>query len=92
MVAMQHYDIVKTCITHKQNLRIDWKFGNKLILSVSTELCHKNVMLGSQNGPLSGINRHEVTFWCFIQCELFRAYCIVGLVSFGQETLITASN
>ena len=23
----------------------------KLILSISTELCHKNIMLGLQNGP-----------------------------------------
>ncbi len=41
----------KTCVTQKLNLGIDWKCGNKLILSISTELCHKN-MLGLQNGPL----------------------------------------
>ena len=43
----------KTCITHKRNLRVDGKFGNKIILSTSTELCHKNIMLGLQNGPLN---------------------------------------
>ena len=43
----------KTCITHKRNLRIDWTFGNKLIFSISTDLCHKISMLGSQNGPLN---------------------------------------
>ncbi len=32
----------KTCISLKLNLRIDWKFGHKLILTVSTEQCHKN--------------------------------------------------
>ena len=34
----------KTCITHKRNPRIGWKFVNKLILSISTELCQKNNM------------------------------------------------
>ena len=42
----------KTYITHKRNLGIDWKFGNKLISSISIDLCYKNSMLGSQNGPL----------------------------------------
>ncbi len=31
----------------------DLNFGNKLILSTSSELCHKNIMLRSQNGPLT---------------------------------------
>ena len=39
---------------HEHDLRIDWKFWKKkFILSVSTELCHKISMLGSQNGPLN---------------------------------------
>ena len=42
--SMQHATVrdSKThiiCLTHKLNLRIDWEFGNKLILSISTELC-----------------------------------------------------
>ena len=40
-------------ITHKCHIRINWKFGNKLNLCISTELCHKNSTLGSQNKPLS---------------------------------------
>ncbi len=41
-------------ITHKRNLRIDKKIGNKLMLSISTELCHKNIMLGLLNvNPLT---------------------------------------
>ena len=40
----------KTCITLKRKLRFDWKFGNKLILSISTELCHKSIMIELQNG------------------------------------------
>ena len=43
------------CITHKCNLRTDWEFGNKLILTLPTGLCHTNTMLGSQNGPLTVI-------------------------------------
>ncbi len=43
----------KTCIAHKRNLRINWKFGNKLISSISTEQCHKNSTLGLQNEPLT---------------------------------------
>ena len=42
-------------ITHKRNLRIHWKFGNKSMLFKSTELCHKLSMLGSQNEPLNEI-------------------------------------
>ncbi len=41
----------KTNVTHKYNHRIDWKLRNKLILSISTELCYKISMLGSWNGP-----------------------------------------
>ncbi len=52
---MQQVQYNKTCITLKRNLRIDWKFGNKLISSISTELSHKSSMLGSQNGRLSGV-------------------------------------
>ncbi len=51
----------KTCITHKRNLGIDWKFGNKFIPSICTELCHKNSVLGSQNGPLS--SRQNEGMW-----------------------------
>ena len=42
----------KTCITHKRNITIDWKFGNKLILSLLFTEGYKNIMLGLQNGPL----------------------------------------
>ncbi len=34
--AMVRYS--KMCITHTRSLRIDLKFGNKLILSISTDL------------------------------------------------------
>ena len=32
------------CITLKHNLRIDWKFESKFILSISSEQCHKNAI------------------------------------------------
>ena len=44
---------VKKCITLKRNLQIDWKFGHNLILSISTEQCHKNNISKSRNGPLN---------------------------------------
>ena len=56
----------KMCITHNRNLRIDWKFWNKLIQSISTELCHKNSMLGSQNGPLNLLFYHLSPVWPII--------------------------
>ena len=39
---MQQYDTLQHAqlTHHKQSLIIDWKFGNKLILSISTDLCH----------------------------------------------------
>ena len=46
-------------ITHKRKLRMDWKFGSKHILSVSTELCHKNSILGSQNGLVKLLQNSE---------------------------------
>ena len=49
---MQQMQYSKTSITLKRNLRIDWKFGNKLILSISSEQCHKNTISESRNGPL----------------------------------------
>ena len=51
---MQQVQYNKMHKTLKHNLRIDWKFGNKLILSVSTEQCHKNNNSESRNGPLRG--------------------------------------
>ena len=51
---MQQVQYNKTCITLKSNLRIDWKFGHWLILSISTEQCHKNSISKSRNGPLTG--------------------------------------
>ena len=45
----------KTCITHKLSESTE-NFGNKLLLSISTELCHKHIILGSQNGPLKNDN------------------------------------
>ncbi len=42
----------QTCITLTRKPRINRKFGNKLILYISTELCHKSIMLGLQNEPL----------------------------------------
>ncbi len=50
---MQQVQYSKTCITLKCNLQIDWKFGNKLILSISSEQCHKNIISESRNGPLN---------------------------------------
>ena len=52
IVPMQQGQHSKTWITFKRNLRIDWKFGSKLSVSISTEQCHKNNISESQNGPL----------------------------------------
>ena len=41
---MQEVLYSKTCITLESNLKIDWKFGNELILSISSEQCHKNII------------------------------------------------
>ncbi len=46
--------MIQTYFTHKGNLRINRKLGNN-ILSISTEICHENSMLGItkwSNGPL----------------------------------------
>ena len=61
---MQQVQYSKTCMTLKRNLRIDWKFGTKLILSTSTEQCHKNNISESQNGPLIGVV--NPTFFFFL--------------------------
>ena len=57
-IANYYVDIINTMpsgpaiVLYSTNLSIDWKFGNKLILYISTELCHEITMLKSQNGPL----------------------------------------
>ena len=51
---MQQVQNSKTCITLKRNLRIYWKFGNKLILSISCDQCRNNIISESLNGPLKG--------------------------------------
>ena len=60
----------KTCITHKRNLRIDWNFGNMLLLSASTDSCHKNNMLGLQNRPLMSWSKSFSTP-CSGECKTF---------------------
>ena len=45
---MQQYDTVKHANATSESTEI---FGNTLFLSTSTDLCHKNNMLGLQNGP-----------------------------------------
>ena len=54
----------KTSRTQKSNLRIDWKFGNKLLSSISTELCHKK-------------NHARITNWTFnVQNFCLFRFCI----------------
>ena len=45
----------KTWITHTQTQSTE-NLGSKLLKSISTELCHKNSISGSQNGPLKNDN------------------------------------
>ena len=59
---MQQVQYNKTCITRKRNLRIDWKFGHKLILSISTEKSHKNNISKSQNGRLRTVQHNKARF------------------------------
>ncbi len=49
---MQQYDTVKHADLTNETSDSTEKFGNKFILPWSSELCHKNNMLGLQNGPL----------------------------------------
>ena len=49
----------KLCITHKHNIKINQKFRINGVSCVSTEMCHKNSMLGLRNGPLPGITLEE---------------------------------
>ena len=55
---MQHYDIVKhayfTNETSELNENLEINLFS-LYLHFCTELCHKNIMLGSQNGPLNHV-------------------------------------
>ena len=58
----------KMCVAHKHNLRINWKFGNKIFYGLTfrpTDLCHKNNMLGLQNGPLSPSNSASGLMFCY---------------------------
>ncbi len=36
-----------------QKIKIEWKFRNTLVLCLYTELCHKNSMIGLENGPFT---------------------------------------
>ena len=55
---MQQVQYNKMCLNPKRNLRIEWKFGHSLILSISTEQCHKHSISKSQNGPLMTLISH----------------------------------
>ncbi len=77
----------KTCIIHKANLRIDWEFWNKLILS--SKLVIKNYMLGSQNGPLKW---HNQTFCISMHGQKFEILAKLSMIyldccNFVQENL-----
>ncbi len=82
---MQQVQYSKTCITFKYNLRIDWKFGNKLILSISTEQCYKNDFSESQNGPLKRgwpfmVAWQKIDFHCLV--ELLFLYFLYSVTQF----------
>ncbi len=66
---MQQVQYNYMCITLKHNLRIECKFGHRLILSISTKKCHKNSISKSQNGPLSNIKK--------VNLEVNKLQCIV---------------
>ena len=42
-----------TCLSCKRKIGINWNFGNKLFMFLSSDSCHKNMLFGSLNIPLS---------------------------------------
>ena len=50
MGAMNH--TYKSCITWKRKIKINWNFGNKLFLFISSDSCHKMILLESLIIPL----------------------------------------
>ena len=49
---MQHYNTVKHAELTNETSESTENFEVSLFCSISTELCHKNIMVGLQNGPL----------------------------------------
>ena len=43
----------KSCKTWKCKIGINWNFGNKLLLFISSDSCHKKALLKSLNIPLN---------------------------------------
>ncbi len=58
----------KTRIIHKRNLRIDWKFENKLTSSKGAS--HKNSMIRSQNGPF----KRKVFSHCILPAQNYLSH------------------
>ncbi len=85
----QHNTVKHNSQTQPQN---SLKLRNKLILSLSTELCHKNSMLGSQNGPLTTTSMdREITepwrnpIWCLGYSKCIWEYqLVVGTCKNGE--------
>ena len=70
IIPYHHGDLYNR-MRQMQPLGIHWKFGNKIILSI-TELCHENSkMLGLQNGPLRrDYLLFPQCFWLFVSLVL----------------------
>ena len=57
-----------SCITWKHKIGINWNFGNKLFVLISSDSCYKKMLLESGNIPLSAETAHPNTrTWNFTQ-------------------------
>ena len=46
-------EYTQSCITWKREIGINWNFGNKLFLFISSDSCHKKMLLESLTIPLT---------------------------------------
>ena len=64
----------QSCITWKRKIGINWNFGNKLFLFISSDSCHKKMLLESLNIPLIFfffLSRQLVKFFALFYSVLF---------------------
>ena len=70
------------CTTCKREIRIKWNFGNNSLLLMSSDLCHKKMVLKSMNIPLKIVdgNLYENCYYFTLKWFLLDSFLIEKMI------------
>ena len=84
---MEQYQCTQSCITCKRQIKMNWNFGNNPCLSLSSNFCHKKMLIESLTIPLSlsikSCKLLDLFTMCSAECwgiNLFGLFSIVSVI------------